>query len=103
MSRNIPWSDDDDQQLRSLALSGFSLAEIAHQMVRSKSSVRSRALKIEIAIAHDRNPMRKPQRPSSDALRFGLKAKGSSISEAEQISPRGQGPRLRDRASAKIV
>jgi hypothetical protein len=43
MSRNFPWSDDDDQQLRSLALSGFSLAEIAHQMVRSKSSVRSRS------------------------------------------------------------
>jgi hypothetical protein len=71
MSRNIPWSDDDDRQLRSLALSGFTLAEIAHQMVRSKSSVRSRALKIEIAIARDRNPMRKPQRPFSDALRSG--------------------------------
>jgi hypothetical protein len=37
MSRNIPWSEDDDQQLRSLALSGFSLAEITHQMVLSKS------------------------------------------------------------------
>jgi hypothetical protein len=71
MSRNIPWSDEDDQQLRSLALSGFSLAEIAHQMMRGKSSVRSRALKIEIAIARDRNPMRKPQRPSAGALRSG--------------------------------
>ena len=67
MSRNIPWSDEDDQQLRGLALLGFSLAEIAHQMARGKSSVRSRALKIEIAIARDRNPMRKPQRPSAGA------------------------------------
>jgi hypothetical protein len=57
MSRNIPWSDEDDRQLRSLAFSGFSLVQIAHQMVRSTSSVRSRALKIEIAIARDRNPM----------------------------------------------
>jgi hypothetical protein len=87
MSRNIPWSEYDDQQLGSLALSGFSLAEIAHQMVRSKSSVRSRALKIEIAIAHDRNPMRKPQRPSSDALRFGLKAKGTGWNDAKGDNP----------------
>jgi hypothetical protein len=69
MSRNIPWSDEEDQQLRNLALSGFSLAQIAHQMVRSKSSVRSRALKIEIAIARDRNPMRRPQQPSAAMLR----------------------------------
>jgi hypothetical protein len=33
-SCNIPWSDDDDQQLRSRTLSGFSLAEIVG---RSKS------------------------------------------------------------------
>jgi hypothetical protein len=65
MSRNIPWSDEDDQQLRSLALSGFSLAEIARQMARSKSSVRSRALKIEIAIARDRNPMQRPRKATA--------------------------------------
>jgi hypothetical protein len=62
MSRNIPWLDEDDQRLRSLALSGFSLAEIAQQMERSKSSVRSRALKISIAIARDRNPMQSSPR-----------------------------------------
>jgi hypothetical protein len=50
MSRNIPWSDEDDQQLRSLALSGFGLAEIARQMLRGMSSVRSRALKLGIAM-----------------------------------------------------
>ena len=71
MSQNIPWSDEDDQRLRSLAQSGFSLAEIAHQMVRSKSSVRSRALKIAIAIARDRNPMRAPKKPS-----IGLSSSG---------------------------
>jgi hypothetical protein len=65
MSRNIPWSDEDDLQLRCLALSGFSLAQIAQQMVRSKSSVRSRALKIKIAIARDRNPMQGPRKAAN--------------------------------------
>ena len=65
MSCNIPWSDEGDQQVRSLALSGFSLAEIAHQMVRGKSSVRSRALKLGIAIARDRNPMQGPRKAAA--------------------------------------
>jgi hypothetical protein len=69
MSRNIPWSDEDDQQLRSLALSGFSLAEIARQMVRVTSSVRSRALKLGIAIARDRNPMQGPLKAAADSSR----------------------------------
>jgi hypothetical protein len=69
MSRNIPWSDEDDQLLRSLAFSGYSLAEIAHQMVRSKSSVRSRALKIEIAIARDRNRMQGPRKTTVALIR----------------------------------
>ena len=55
MSCNIPWSDEGDQQVRSLALSGFSLAEIAHQMVRGKSRLfAAEALKFGIAIARDR-------------------------------------------------
>jgi hypothetical protein len=58
MSSNTPWSDEDDERLRKLAISGLSLAEIATQMERSKSSVRARALKMNIAIARDRNPMR---------------------------------------------
>jgi hypothetical protein len=68
MSRNIPWSDDEDQQLRSLALSGFSLAEIARQMARGTSSVRSRALKLGIAIARDRNPMQGSKKTKSIGL-----------------------------------
>jgi DNA-directed RNA polymerase specialized sigma24 family protein len=43
----------------------LSLAEIAKQMERSKSSVRSRALKVKVAIARDRNPMQKTLRPSA--------------------------------------
>jgi hypothetical protein len=62
---SIPWSPAEDQQLRKLALSGQSLAQIAAQMQRGKSSVRTRALKLEIAIAHDRNPMRETQKPKA--------------------------------------
>jgi hypothetical protein len=62
---SIPWSPAEDQQLRKLALSGQSLAQIAAQMQRGKSSVRTRALKLEIAIAHDRNPMQETQKPKA--------------------------------------
>jgi len=72
MSRNIPWSDEEDLQLRCLAQSGFSLVQIAQQMVRGTSSVRSRALKFEIAIARDRNPMKGPRKK---ATKLGLRAK----------------------------
>jgi DNA-directed RNA polymerase specialized sigma24 family protein len=56
----VPWLAEEDEQLRKLALSGASLAEIAEQMQRNKSSVRNRASKLMIAIARDRNPMQKP-------------------------------------------
>jgi len=49
----IPWSPDEDERLRKLALSGASLGEIAKQMQRTKSSVRTRALKLKIAIARE--------------------------------------------------
>jgi hypothetical protein len=65
MSSNTPWSDEENQRLRSLAKSGLSLTEIARQMQRGVSSVRSRALKIEVAIARDRNPMRAHKKPST--------------------------------------
>jgi hypothetical protein len=57
-----PWTAEEDEHLRNLALSGFSLAEIAHRMQRGKSSVRNRALKMKIQIARDRNPMQAPQK-----------------------------------------
>jgi hypothetical protein len=80
MSQNVPWSNEDDQQLRSLAQSGFSLAEIAHEMGRSKSSVRSRALKIAIAIARDRNPMQGPKK-----LCIGLSSSDRRKNRATEI------------------
>jgi hypothetical protein len=68
----VQWSPAEDERLRKLALSGLSLAEIAGQMERSKSSVRARALKMNIAIAYDRNPMQTTARLGD----LGLKAKG---------------------------
>ena len=38
------------------------MAEIAQQMQRTKSSVRTRALKLKIAIAREENPMQKGKR-----------------------------------------
>ena len=52
-----PWSPEEDDRLRKLALSGLSLAAIAEQMKRSKSAIRVRAEKLKVAIARDRNPM----------------------------------------------
>ena len=47
----IPWSTDDDQRLRELAQSGLSFAEMARQMNRSRSVIRSHAEKLKIAVA----------------------------------------------------
>jgi hypothetical protein len=55
----VPWSEEEDEQFRKLAKSGIGMAEIAQMMQRTKSSVRVRALKLEIAIARQENPMRK--------------------------------------------
>ncbi len=51
-----PWTAEEDDQLRKLALSGLSLLEIAARMERHKSSVRTRAVKMKIAIALARSP-----------------------------------------------
>ena len=66
------WTDDDDFQLRKLAQSGLSLTEIALEMSRNASTVRARALKLNIAIARDRNGAKK-RKPFGAS--FGLKAK----------------------------
>jgi hypothetical protein len=52
-----PWSPEEDDRLRKLALAGLSVAAITEQLKRGKSAVRVRAAKLKIAIAHDRNPM----------------------------------------------
>jgi hypothetical protein len=69
------WSPEEVEQLRIMARSGISLAEIAYQMQRSKSSVRARATKLSIALARDRNPQQ--TRPKFSASELGLKAKQS--------------------------
>lgn len=53
------WSRAEDERLQELAFSGFSLREIAEKMGRGTSSVRARAIKLDITIAFDRNPMKK--------------------------------------------
>ena len=47
------WSPDEDERLRKLAGSGFSLTEIAVQLQRKKSSVHGRAMKLKVALARD--------------------------------------------------
>ena len=47
----VLWSDEEDEQLKKLARPGFGMVEIAELMQRTKSSVRARALKLNIAIA----------------------------------------------------
>lgn len=59
MTAPVPWSALDDDLLRILARRGLSEGEIAEQMQRNKSSVRSRAAKIMVPIARDRNGMQK--------------------------------------------
>jgi len=53
------WTLDDDEQLRMLARNGLSLAEPALEMERAASSVRTRALKLNVGMARDSNGMQK--------------------------------------------
>jgi transposase-like protein len=53
---STPWSPEDDDRLRGLALSGLSVTEIAHELGRNRSSVYRRAASLKIVIARDRIP-----------------------------------------------
>jgi hypothetical protein len=55
----VPWSPADDERFRTLARSGLSVREIAQQMQRNTSSVRTRAISMKVTIARDRNPAKK--------------------------------------------
>src|ERR1700681_4236359 len=55
----VPWSTEEDGQLRKLALSRASMSEIVGRMRRTRSAVRARAVKLKIAIAREQNPMQK--------------------------------------------
>jgi len=62
-----PWTTEEDRQLRKLAQAGLSLTEIAREVGRNQSSVRVRAIKLDIAIARDLNGMQRRklrERPS---------------------------------------
>jgi hypothetical protein len=53
MSRVVgsaPWSPEEDERLRVLALSGTSVAAIAKQMKRSTAAVRNRAYLLKIVV-----------------------------------------------------
>ena len=54
------WSPEEDERLRKIARSGLSLVEIADELGRSKPAVYARAVKLNIVIARDRNPMQRP-------------------------------------------
>jgi hypothetical protein len=58
-----PWTPEENNQLRALALSGASAATIARQMNRSEGAVRKRAVRLNIVLAKAR-------------LSPGLKVKG---------------------------
>ena len=53
------WTAEDDATLRKLALSGIGMSEIAERMSRTKSKVRTRAARLQIAIARSENPMQR--------------------------------------------
>ena len=51
---SIPWTSEEDKRLRTLALSGISVAAMATQMKRSTAAVRSRAARLKIVVAKSR-------------------------------------------------
>ena len=59
-----PWTPEEDERLRKLALTGTSAAPMAKQMHRSMASVRNRAARLKMVVAKSRNQG------------LGLKAKG---------------------------
>jgi hypothetical protein len=57
MSHGVPWSDDEDHRLRSLAQSGLAIMQIAYRMNRSDAVIRRHAAKLKIGIVNGRNVM----------------------------------------------
>jgi hypothetical protein len=56
-----PWGPEEDEHLRSLALSGASVAEMAKQIKRSEEAVRSRAYRLKIVVTNSRNKRFRPK------------------------------------------
>jgi hypothetical protein len=51
---SILWTSEEDKRLRTLALSGISVAAMATQMKRSTAAVRNRAARLKIVVAKSR-------------------------------------------------
>ena len=51
---SIPWTSEEDKRLRTLALSGISVAAMATQMKCSTAAVRNRAARLKIVVAKSR-------------------------------------------------
>ena len=49
-----PWTLEEDELLRSLALSGASVAAMAKRLQRSQAAVRNRANRLNIVVAKSR-------------------------------------------------
>jgi hypothetical protein len=71
----VHWSTADDDLLRDLARRGLREGEIADRLTRNKSSVRTRAKTIDVAIARDRNGMQKRQKAESSFVELGKEKK----------------------------
>jgi hypothetical protein len=69
------WSPEEDDLLRSMARSGLCLGEIVQKLRRSKSSVHSRATRLKITIARDRNASQAWINPIRRPAEIGLNAK----------------------------
>jgi hypothetical protein len=77
----VPWSPADDERFRTLARSGLSVGEIAKQMQRNASSVRTRAAAMKIAIARDR----KPAKASPSQRLIAAKASASAATRIAKV------------------
>ncbi len=51
---SIPWTSEEDKRLRTLALSGISVAAMATPMKRSTAAVRNHAARLKIVVAKSR-------------------------------------------------
>jgi hypothetical protein len=83
----VPWSTADDERLRALARSGLSVGEIAKQMRRNASSVRTRATAIKIAVARDRKP---PNKASPSERLNAAKASASAAARIATVWAKGK-------------
>ena len=54
LRRDVHWTPEEDEVLRDMARSGESVARIAQELNRASSSVRNRAVRLNIPVAKAR-------------------------------------------------